>query len=110
MADVRKIKSLEEFQEFINTPDSLNVVKIGAPWCGPCRILEKTLHELNEIEVDGVLLAEINADEEWFEDLGNELKVRGIPVLFAYKNGEMKNRIQGTLTRKQIVDFFEENK
>ena len=30
MAEIKKINSLEEYDEFVNAPDTLNIVKVGA--------------------------------------------------------------------------------
>lgn len=110
MADIRKIKNNEEFQEFINNPNSLNIIKIGANWCGPCRILVETLKGLTQEEVEGVMLAEIDADDEWFEDKSVELKIRSIPVILAYKNGVEVERITGATPKNALIEFFERNK
>jgi thioredoxin 1 len=110
MAKVKEIKTLEEFLEFTGNSSLLNVVKLGAPWCGPCRALESTLRGLTDDEVEGVLLAEVNVDEEWFEDEADKLKIRGIPVMIAYKNGEEVERIVGIATKDKLLEFFGRNK
>ena len=110
MAEIREIKSSKDYNEFINNEGTLNVLKIGAPWCGPCRTLEQTLKSFNDEEIAGVLLGEVNADEEWFEDIADELKIRGIPVLIAFKGGEEKERVVGAAQRLAIMDLFGRNK
>lgn len=110
MADIKKITSSEEFQEFANRDNSLNIIKISAGWCGPCRVLSDTIKGLSQEEVDGILIGEVDVDDEWFEDMATELKIRGIPVLLAYKNGELKGRIQGGMTKEALLDFFNENR
>lgn len=110
MANIKEIKSLEEYKEFIGAPGTVNVLKIGAAWCGPCRTLEQTIRELSDNEVEGVLLAEVDADEEWFEDTLAELRVRGIPVMIAFKEGNETGRVQGGLAKSDLIIFFEENK
>ena len=110
MAEIKKINSLEEYDEFVSTPNSLNVIKIGAVWCGPCRTLERNIKELTPNEVEGVLLAEVDADEEWFEDKAVEMSIRGIPVLIAYKDGEEKERLVGAIQKPGLLDFFGRNK
>ena len=64
----------------------------------------------NEEEVSGVLLGEVNADDEWFEETADKLKIRGIPVLIGFKGGEEKERIVGAAQRLAIMDFFGRNK
>ena len=110
MADIKKINSLEEYDGFVNAPDTLNVVKVGASFCGPCRTLEQTIRELAPEEVSGVLLGEIDADDEWAEDKIDELKIRGIPVMLAFKGGEEKERVQGGMTKVALIEFIERNK
>lgn len=110
MAEIKKINSLEEYDEFVNAPDTLNVVKVGASFCGPCRTLEQTIRELAPEEVSGVLLGEIDADDEWAEDKIDELKIRGIPVMIAFKGGEEKERVQGGMTKVALIEFIERNK
>lgn len=109
MADIKEIKNLQEYEEFIGAP-GLHVLKIGADFCGPCRTLEQTLKSFNKEEVSGVLLGEVNADEEWFDEIADNLKIRGIPVLIAFKDGEEKERILGAEQRLAIMDFFGRNK
>ena len=109
MADIRKINSLEEYDEFVNTPDTLNVVKVGAEWCGPCRTLEQTIRELVIDEQFKVLLGEIDAEDEWAEDKIEELNIRGIPVMIAFKDGEEKERVQGGMTKTALLEFIARN-
>ena len=110
MAEIKKINSLEEYDEFVNAPDTLNIVKVGAEWCGPCRTIEQTIAGLTDEEVSGVLLGEIDADDEWAEDKIDELKIRGIPVMIAFKGGEEKERVQGGMTKVALTEFIERNK
>ena len=110
MAEIREIKSVEEYQEFINNQSSLNVVKISASWCSPCRMLGEIIKYLTQDEISGVSIREIDADGEQFEDLMAELKIRGIPVLIAYKNGEEVDRMAGMSTKDNLLAFFGRNK
>jgi thioredoxin 1 len=111
MAEIKKIESLNEFNEFVNLNDGrLAVVKIGSSWCGPCRVLEGTLSNLTQEEVEGVMLGEVDVDDEWFEDKSAELKIRGIPVIIAYKDGAEVERLVGAATKDTLIEFFERNK
>ena len=110
MAEIKKINSLGEYDEFINSPNTLNIIKIGAEWCGPCRTIEQNIASLTPDEVSGVLLGEIDADDEWAEDKLVELNIRGIPVMIAFKDGEEKERVQGGMTKVALTEFIERNK
>lgn len=111
MANIKSLTSIEEYNDFINQDNGKTaIVKIGASFCGPCRTLESMMHGLTNEEVDGVLLAEVDADEEWFEDELDNLKVRGIPVVIVYKNGVEVERITGATTKDKLLDLFARNK
>ena len=83
---------------------------IGASWCGPCRVLVGTLNNLTQEEVEGVMLGEVDADDEWFEDKAAELKIRGIPVVIAYKDGVELERLTGAIPKDTLIEFFGRNK
>ena len=110
MANVRKLNSIEEYNEFINGTEKLPVIKFFGAWCGPCKVLAGILETLTDEEVEGVLLAEVDVDDDWFETVADGLAIRGIPTMFAYNNGEVKDRIVGLTTKDKIIDFFNRNK
>ena len=111
MAEIRKINSLDEFNEFIKESENgkTSVLKIGSSWCGPCRTLEQTIRELTADDVEGVLLGEIDADDEWAEGKLAELKIRGIPVIIAFKDGVEKDRVQGAIPKNDLIEFIRRN-
>ena len=110
MAEVKQINNLEEFLDFTGNSSTLNVVKLGAGWCGPCRTLESTLKSLTTEETEGVLLGEVDVDGEWFEDKANELKIRGIPVLIAFKDGKEVERLVGNPPKDKLIEFIGRNR
>ena len=110
MADIKEIKSLEEYNEFVGGEDTLNVLKVSASWCAPCRVLFEKMKTLTPEDVDGVLLAEVNAEAEWFEDKADELNIRGLPTVIAFSGGKEIDRASGLMTRDMLIKFFEKNK
>ena len=110
MAEVKKINSLDEFNAFTEQVGTLNIVKLSAPWCGQCRVLEGTIKSLTDEEMSGVMLGEVDVEDEWFEDMAVSLNVRGIPVLIAWKEGEIVDRLVGLVGKDAIIDFFESHK
>lgn len=51
----------------------MKVIKIGAEWCMPCKVLDKALDNFKKCEV-----IKYDADEN--EEIVNKYNVRGIPV------------------------------
>lgn len=112
MAEIRKINSLDEFNEFIKESENgkTSILKIGSSWCGPCRTLEQTIRELTQNDVEGVLIAEVDVDDEWFENYLDELKIRGVPVLIAFKDGEEIDRVSGNMPKTDLIEFIARNR
>ena len=80
---------INEFQEQLD--ESLTMVDVWAPWCGPCRTLTPIIEKVSEEK--NVKLLKINADESG--DLATSLGVRGIPTVIFFKDGQEMDRVVG---------------
>ena len=89
---------INEFQEQLD--ESLTMVDVWAPWCGPCRTLTPIIEKVSEEK--NVKLLKINADESG--DLATSLGVRGIPTVIFFKDGQEVDRIVGL---KQAIAYNE---
>ena len=111
MIEIRKITSLNDLKSFYaESPDSLHIVKIGAPWCGPCRTLSNTLHGLDKEKIYDTLIADVNIDEEDNEDIAMEYDIRNIPVTLYVRNGEVLDKYVGATPANDIYKHIEEYK
>ena len=76
------------------------LLKFGAPWCGPCRMLNPILDSLStEIEI-----IDINIDE--FENLSNEYGIRSVPTLVFLNDGIEQDRIVGNTSKEKILEKY----
>ena len=108
MVTVREINSYDDFKSFINMDDDkLHVVKIGAEWCGPCRVLESIILNLESDRVNDVLFGQVDIDKDGTEDLVTEFKVRSIPVMLFIKNGEVFDKKVGGINADEIYKTIE---
>jgi thioredoxin 1 len=70
------------------------VIDFWATWCGPCIKLGPIVEELAEKYADrGVVVGKINIDED--SEIVSENRVRNIPTVLFFKNGEVKARSVG---------------
>lgn len=92
----------KDFNEAINSADKV-LIKFGAVWCSPCKLLSKLVEEVIEIPED-VKIYSIDVDEE--QDLCEEHDIQAIPTLLFFKNGSLIKRIHGSLDKKGIEDLF----
>ena len=96
----------ENYAGFIANED-LSLIKIGASWCGPCRMVAPILERVNN-ELTDVNIAEIDAEEQ--PELSRELSVRNIPTTIFYKNGEEVYRHTGAFSEAQLKTLISEHK
>lgn len=104
---MEKILTVEEFEKFTQENDgALRLVKVGAEWCGPCKLLERVLGEIQPI--DNVVFAEVDMDEA-DEEIATKNNVRNIPTVLFFKNGLLIDRFTGMIGKDAILDKIKEN-
>lgn len=74
----------------------IKILKFSAPWCGPCKVLEKNLKEA------GVSYIDINVDEDDSEKLIKEYGIKSTPTLIKIKNNITIDRYNGVLSVEQL--------
>lgn len=75
----------------------VRIEKFGSAFCGPCKVLDKTLEQ-----VSGVEIVKHDVDEE--PELTEEKKIRNVPVLIFYnENNEEVDRIVGAVPLGTIL-------
>ena len=109
MITIRELKSVEDFHTFRDMDgDELRVVKLSAPWCGPCKVLGATISGLDKDKIGTTLFAEIDIDTDETEEVGVECHVRGVPVLIYYKGGKEVYRSVGAVSADDIYKAINE--
>ena len=81
----------ENLNEVISNSQKIVVLDFYAQWCGPCKALMQMIDELCVEYSERVVFAKINVDE--FRDFTAEHRIRTIPHVLIYKNGEVIERI-----------------
>jgi putative thioredoxin len=81
------------------------LVDFWAPWCGPCRTLGPRLERL-EHDYDGRFrLVKVNSDQN--PELSAQFRVRSIPYVVAFVDGEPVDAFVGALPEPQLREFVE---
>jgi len=95
----------ENFEEEVLNSQEPVIIDFWAPWCGPCRMIGPVLEELAPDYLGRVKVAKVNVDEQ--PDLAQRFRVRGIPALYALKDGDVVDEMVGWGGKKRLVDAFE---
>ena len=100
------ILSKENFKNEVLESQIPVIVDFWATWCGPCRMIAPILEEIAK-EYDGkIKVGKANVDEQM--ELAMEYKVEVIPTLFYFKDGQMKAKTVGVMTKEEILNKVKE--
>lgn len=77
------------------------LVKIGASWCGPCKVVQKNIESI-ENSHKNVYFIDVEADEA--DEIVDKFSIRNIPVVLVIKNGVVDSRTVGVQTIEQLEE------
>lgn len=91
-SEVKQVEKLraENFNEAIldSNSDSIKIVKFGAIWCPPCRMMDQVFKSIqNKRLIENVEFYEVDIDEEI--EFSEQFKINSIPFTFFYRNGSL---------------------
>jgi thiol-disulfide isomerase/thioredoxin len=86
---ISEIANIDAFFSFLQHNPGLIIIKLGAEWCGPCKIIKPAVHGFFASSPPEVVCADIDVDKstEFYSFLRSKKMVNGIPVLLCYKKG-----------------------
>lgn len=76
------------------------VIDFWAEWCGPCKKVAPIVDELAEEYKDKVLIGKYNVDDN--SDFSTEYSIRNIPTILFFKDGELKERNVGSISKVDL--------
>ena len=94
------------FHDTIST-NSIIAVDFWAPWCGPCRALSPIFEEVSK-DYDDVVFGKCNVDDS--DSTPTECGIRNIPTILFYKDGKVKDRLVGSVSRQGLKDMIDKIK
>ncbi len=94
MSILTEIDSVAEFTKVLTENPGIVVLKLGATWCGPCKIIAKQAHTLMHNLLDArsdVICYDLDVDEcfELYATLKHKKMVNGIPAILCWYKGNV---------------------
>ena len=86
---LEEIEDKEAFSTILKKNPGVVVIKFGAEWCGPCKLINSDVHDWFEKMPDNVKCYDLDVDEnfEIYAYLKTKKQVSSIPVILAWKKG-----------------------
>ena len=100
-----KIIKSNEFNEVLK--NDVVLVDFFAKWCGPCKMISPIIDQISS-EISDVTFVKVDVDESG--DLASMFGVMSIPTLLIFKNGQLKGKSSGFMSKSEIISFINQNK
>lgn len=98
-------KQFNSFEDLLAEADKPLLVDFSAPWCGPCRMMEPILDQVNAQMKQKIQVVKINTDN--YPQLASQYQVHALPTLVLFKNGQAVDRIEGVMPLEQLIQRLE---
>ena len=89
------------FEQDVLKSDQPVLVDFCAEWCQPCKMIAPHLEKLANDQEGKLKVAKVNVDEN--PRMMSEFKIRGIPTLILFKDGQPVETLVGFMAEKQIL-------
>ena len=77
-----------------------------AEWCGPCRMLAPTIHELADEYVGKIKVGKLNTDDN--RNTALKFSINAIPTIAIIKDGQLVKKVVGMTSKKDLVAAINE--
>ena len=83
----------------------VTLIDFWAPWCGPCKIMDPIIDELEKELGDKLEIQRINVDEDPAKS--SQFGVMGIPTYVIMKEGKEVSRKVGVTPKAELKKLLE---
>lgn len=99
MADIRELTAADFDMEVLQA-DQPVLIDLWAPWCGPCHMVAPIVEKIAAKYAGKIKVTKLNVDEA--PEIASRYGVRGIPMLFIFKDGEIVERAVGVQPEEEL--------
>ena len=97
MSNKQKVK----FKDIIKS-DKPVLVDFYATWCGPCKQLSPIVNEVKSELTGKMRVIKVDVDKK--KAISNKYKIKSLPTLAIFQNGQVVWRESGLKTKRQLLN------
>ncbi|MFC0522300.1 thioredoxin [Pontibacillus salicampi] len=90
------------------TSEGLVLADLGAPWCGPCKMIAPVLEEMDVEMGDQVNIVKLNVDES--PETAQQYEVMSVPTLLFFKDGKLVDKATGFKPKEELETILNKHK
>lgn len=95
----------QTFEKDVLQATGVVIVKFGAQWCGPCKMLAPALESVSKEYVGKITIKDMDVDAN--VATAAKYGVRGIPQMTAFFNGKPVLNVVGARSQSQLRTLFD---
>jgi len=92
-------------EEIKTIKEGSGLLQFSASWCGPCKVLTKTINDNSE-KLSHIKRLYIDLDDH--QDIATEFSIKSVPTLILFKDGKEVKRSIGAKSIEQLLEFVGE--
>jgi len=81
------------------------IVDLWAEWCGPCKMIGPIIDEISKEYEGKAVCAKLDVDSN--PQIPAKYKVRNIPTILFFKDGELKDKQVGAVPKNSLTSKLE---
>jgi thioredoxin 1 len=91
----------KNFDELVVKSIKPVMIDFWAEWCGPCRMVGPVVNELATEYEGKATIGKVNVDDN--PGITSKFGIRNIPTILFFKNGEIKDKQVGAVSKSVLV-------
>ena len=84
------------------------IVDFYATWCGPCKMMAPVVAQLAEEYEGTVKVGKLDIDQN--VDIVAQYKIMSVPTFLVIKDGEVKAKLIGAVSKEELVEVIDQAK
>lgn len=95
-----------QFDTLINSNTPV-LIDFFAEWCGPCKAQSPIMKDIAQELGAKVKVIKIDVDKN--PAIAAKYRIQGVPTIMVFKNGDVKFRQAGMMSKPQILQIVNQN-